>query len=149
MKTLTPSALATSLALIFGTATAAASANTALPPVEHYGAIAYRTGGVGIDEAKAMKADAQRYPLTLEFVEQAGKVGEYSAGELVKIQGAHNRTVFTAKAGGPFMLVNLPDGKYRITASDGRYNKVRNVDIAGKTHDRVAFVWPARQVESN
>lgn len=123
-----------------------AAAGMALPPVQHEGAVSYETGGIGAAEAQAMKQQARHYPLALEFVEQAGKRGEYSAGEQVRIDNAAGKTVLSATAGGPFMLVNLPDGRYRISAVDDGHREVRNVTLSGKPHERVAFVWPASEI---
>jgi opacity protein-like surface antigen len=136
-----------SLAMAFGLAAvltgAPAAADTEEPPVEHYGSVSYQTGGVGVDEAKLMRQQERNYPLALEFIEQAGKRGEYSAGENVKIQDAQGKTVLSVTADGPFMLVNLPDGRYKVSAGDGGRTQVRQLDLQGKPHDRVAFVWPA------
>lgn len=134
--------LAAALAFACGGAAAAMA-----PPVEHDGAVSYQTGGVGLGESQAMKQLAAHYPLELEFVEQAGKRGEYSAGEQVRISNASGKTVLSATADGPFMLVNLPDGRYRISAVDAGHREVRGVTLSGKPHDRVAFVWPAQEIE--
>lgn len=124
------------------------AASAIMPPVEHFGAIQYRTGGIGIDEAKAMRDEARSYPLTLEFVEQLNnKHDEYSADEHVVIENASGKTVLSAQTGGPFMLVDLPHGEYKIQASAAGHQEVRHVDLKGKAHDRVAFVWPAKEVE--
>jgi hypothetical protein len=109
--------------------------------------ISYVSGGVGLDESGSMKAEAGRYPLSLEFLEQADGVGTYSAGEQVLIQDAGGRTVFSATSQGPFMLINLPDGRYSVTAScDGR-EQTRDVDVGGGAHRQVSFTWPARPDE--
>ncbi len=147
MNTMHPTRRALSLLLGISLSAAATRARASVPAVEHYGTVAYQTGGVGIDEAQAMKREARHYPLALEFVEQAGAVGEYSADEQVTIQGAHDNTVFAARAEGPFMLVDLPDGRYRITAVADGHPQLRTVDLSGKPHDRVAFVWPAQEIE--
>jgi hypothetical protein len=134
--------LAAALALACGGAAASVA-----PPVERQGAVSFQTGGIGADESQAMKQLAAHYPLELEFVEQAGKRGEYSAGEQVRISDDAGRTVLKATAAGPFMLVNLPDGRYRVSAADDGHREVRAVTLSGKPHDRVAFVWPAQEIE--
>jgi hypothetical protein len=134
------------LAAAAALACGSAGASMALPAVQHEGTVSYLTGGVGLDEAQAMKQQAVHYPLALEFVEQAGQRGEYSAGEQVQIRNASGKTVLSATAGGPFMLVNLPDGRYRVSAVDDGHREVRNVTLSGK-HDRVAFVWPAQEIQ--
>ncbi len=44
---------------------------SSLPPSFRQGAVSYRSGGIGINEAKAMEKAASRYPLSLEFVKRA------------------------------------------------------------------------------
>lgn len=147
MKSFKRLPLATGICVAFAAAVGTASADSSLPAVKYSGSVAYQTGGIGVAEAQAMKSAAQTYPLTLEFVEQNGRIGEYSAGEQVTIQDAHNSPVLTAQAQGPFMLVDLPDGNYTVTASAAGHEEVRHIDLAGKPHDRIAFVWPANEVE--
>jgi hypothetical protein len=49
--------------------------------------------------------------------------------------------VFTAEADGPFMMIDMPNGDFKITASaDGR-TQTRQVRLLEQSHDHVIFVW--------
>src|SRR5512146_3358400 len=97
---------------------AAAIASPDLPPEHQQGAVAYRTGGIGEDESRAMREAARQYPLTLEFVSRTGEErGGYLADVDVSIKDNHGRQVLQAKAAGPFLLARLPAGQYMVTAS--------------------------------
>ncbi|MFA5941774.1 MAG: hypothetical protein WC809_20695 [Sinimarinibacterium sp.] len=44
----------------------------ALPDVQHLGAVSFLTGGIGVDEARAMRGERAKYPLTMTFVQTYG-----------------------------------------------------------------------------
>jgi hypothetical protein len=110
-------ALAASIATGLAGAAMSASATTMPLQEQHYGQIAYATGGIGENEAKRFESEMSRYPLAIEVFEKGYKREEFTAGADVKIADQHGHTVFDAKTGGPFLLVKLPKGKYSIEAS--------------------------------
>lgn len=79
----------------------------------------YVTGGIGQSEAKLFENRLTDHPLAIELLEHAGKREEFTANAAVKIADMHGHTVLDTKAGGPFMLVDLPSGRYSITAALG------------------------------
>lgn len=93
--------------------------NTPLPPEKHYGSISYVTGGIAQGEAKLFRQEMHQYPLAIELLEKAGKKEEFTADAMVRIVDQAGKTVFDAKAEGPFMLVRLEPGKYDVTAMLG------------------------------
>ena len=94
------------------------------PPMQSAGAVQYRCGGIGLDESTAMRSAMPSYPLALLF---AAADGEYLADVSVRLSGA-GTAVFTAS--GPVCLLQLPQGKYSVTATtkDGR-EKTHSVDV--------------------
>ena len=120
-------------------ATAMSMAN--LPPEQMQGPVAYRTGGVGHDEAAAMQRESSRYPLTLEFVKHATPKDEYLANIDVTIRKADGGTEASLVSDGPFLLARLPAGKYQIVASDNGMTKTRDVVIAANKPERLVFDW--------
>jgi hypothetical protein len=126
--------------VVSGLPAAAAPAN-ALPAAHMKGEISYVTGGVGQDQAAAMMHAAKNYPLELEFVKRAKPRDEYLADIKVQIMDQHDRTMLDTTADGPFLLAKLPAGKYTISAADGNKIEKRTVEVAGKEHRRVVFVW--------
>ena len=126
--------------LAFGVNAFAASADH-LPPTHTQGDISYLSGGVGKGEAMAMKHAAKRYPLELEFVAKAKPKAEYLASIKVQIKDAHDKTVLDTTAQGPFLLAQMPAGKYMVSAEHNGKKENRRVEIAPKMHRRVVFEW--------
>jgi hypothetical protein len=126
------------LALVFGMAAAQAAT---LPPERQAGAVSYVTGGVSDDEAALFKQVRGGYPLAIELVRnQAGK-HEYTADAQVRVFDRAGRLVLDAKADGPFMLVRVPPGQYRVQATlDGQtVEKAVTVGAVGGTQALIAF----------
>ncbi|HWY25345.1 MAG TPA: carboxypeptidase-like regulatory domain-containing protein [Nevskia sp.] len=145
MKTWIPLSIGSvAVALALGCPPASADSGT---PVAAGGGISYVSGGIGLDESGQMKMEARRYPLALEFLEQTHGVGTYSAGEQVMIQDAGGRAVFSATSQGPFMLIDLPDGRYSVTASCNGREQTREIEVLGGAHRQISFVWPAKPDE--
>ena len=80
--------------------------------------IAYASGGIGTNERDEMKAMMADYSLKLEFAVEGS--GAYLSDISVTVQrGAE--TVFQVVDVGPWLLVKLPAGNYRVIAvSDDR-----------------------------
>ncbi len=95
-----------------------------MPQMQSAGAVQYRCGGIGLDESTAMRSAMPSYPLALLF---AAPGGEYLADVSVRLNGA-STAAFTAA--GPVCLLQLPQGKYTVTAvtKDGR-EKSHSVEI--------------------
>jgi hypothetical protein len=94
----------------------AMAASTALPPERHEGPVDYVTGGIGEAEAHQFEREMPKHQLAIEVLEHAGKAEAFTADARIKIADAQGRTVLQAQADGPFMLVDLPPGRYTIAA---------------------------------
>ena len=128
-----------------GAAGAALSADTAsLPPVQMQGVVSYITGGIGEDEAAAFKHAATAYPLEMLFVQKAQPKDEFLADVRVSVRDRSGNTLLETTAEGPFLLVNLPAGKYRIEAEIRGEPKHQTVEIRSGRHQRAVFVWAHR-----
>lgn len=116
MKTKLPAAWR-ALAVV-GLASAAvpvmAAPAVSMPAERYQGSVSFVTGGVGQDEAKLFERQASKHPLAIELLERTGKIDEFTAYAMVKISDTQGHTVLDAKADGPFMLVDLPPGRYSI-----------------------------------
>lgn len=113
-----------------------------LPELRHAGDIGYRSGGVGADEAHAMRADAPRHSLTLIFAARIGGRDAYTAGVDVSVARSDGTQLLNARSDGPIMSFDLPAGTYRITAvSDGR-SQTQTVVIAAGVRRQTVFEWP-------
>jgi len=140
---LKPRQMSAALALVgavaAGGALAARPAN--LPAEQHQGDIAYVTGGIGKQEAKAFRHAVRAYPLALEFVKQAGRHDEFLAGIKVEVTDRHGKTVLSTLTEGPYLLARMPNGSYMVAATyDGRTLK-RPVVIRGTTARPIVFEW--------
>lgn len=113
-----------------------------LPPSQHAGDIAYRSGGIGSDQSTAFKDAMPHYPLSLEFARHTGSDGnEYLANVPVTISDMHGTSLLSTQSHGPFMLVSIPQGRYIVTASHDGNTQRRTIDIGKATHAHEAFVW--------
>jgi hypothetical protein len=123
----------------------AVAAEGALPPERHSGVASYVSGGVGEGESQRFEAAFKRYPLTVQLFEATGARDEYTADARVKITDAKGHVVLDEKADGPFMLVRLPAGEYRVGATlKGRTLADHPVHVTDSGHVKSTFVFPAK-----
>ena len=120
-----------------------AGASGPMPAARHDGAVTYVSGGVGLAEISAMTRAAARYPLELVFVRDAASREEYLAGVDVRIEDARGRVVLDTVTEGPFLLADLPAGRYKVSAAHDDNVKNRNIEVVSGKHRRVVFVWPS------
>ncbi|HEV7822488.1 MAG TPA: carboxypeptidase-like regulatory domain-containing protein [Burkholderiales bacterium] len=120
----------------------AADSNVA-PAQGAQGNVSFITGGVGEDEAAAMKNAAAGYPLELQFVQKALPRDEFLADVKVRITDRSRNVVLDAVATGPYFLAKLPAGNYQIEADHSGVVKRHNVDVRPGRHARAVFVWAA------
>lgn len=116
----------------------------ALPPVQELGAVRFVTGGIGVDEARAMREARADYPLALTFVQRYGDKDQFLSHILVEIRRGDGTPVLCATSNGPYMYVDLEPGQYQVSAtSDGGRQIDREATIAAGDHRDITFVWPA------
>ena len=137
-------ALIAASCLVVTPATAASAANAGgLPPMHEQGAISYLSGGIGQNEADAIKRVAKQYPLEIEFLLKAKAKDEYLANVKVLVKDMHDKKVLEATSNGPFLLAKMPAGKYDIAADRNGKIEHRTVQIAANEHRRIVFEWKA------
>lgn len=116
----------------------------ARPAVQQVGSLRLVTGGIGIDEARAMRQVEPEYPLALTFVQQFGQKNRYLSAVQVEIHRASGESVLCATSDGPFMYVDLPPGEYHVVATtDGGRMLERKATLDRGDHREMTFVWPA------
>jgi hypothetical protein len=122
----------------------AVAAVSPLPRERVSGTASYVSGGVSVDAAHAFEAAAARYPLVVKLYEHAGQRDEYTADAHVTISDRAGRVIVDDRAEGPFMLVRLPAGDYRVAASlKGRVLPAHQVHVTEHGHTSSTFVFPA------
>jgi hypothetical protein len=135
-----------SLALFLGGLACSLAAAAAGLPAEHQvGSVSYVTGGVSEDEANTFKQMKGDYPLAIELVEkQVGRNG-FTADANVKVFDQAGNMVLSAKADGPFMLVRLPPGQYRVQASlNGRTVQSGALQVGTGKSAQAILAFPAQ-----
>ncbi|MBO1112984.1 carboxypeptidase-like regulatory domain-containing protein [Bordetella petrii] len=127
--------------LVLATGAVAAQTPAALPAVQQQGQVQYLTGGFGHDESEAMKAASSSYPLALTFASKQG--GAYLADVQVTITDAQGKTVLDTTSDGPYLLVKLPAGRYKVSARFNGNEQTRHVSISAHGTVRQTFTWNA------
>ena len=116
-----------------------AFAQSDLPPAQTFGGVSYLTGGIGLDESKAIKAAEKDFSLSLLFAQT--KRGEFVSDVRVSVADKAGRAVLEAESDGPMLLARLPAGAYKVSAEYGGKVLVRTVKVDAKGVTRVGFVW--------
>ncbi len=133
-------------AMLLGAAFAQAPA--ALPTVHKSGQVEYLSGGIGVDEAKAIDSISQQWPLTLEFAVKDRMKADFVADVNVMVSDAKGHTALKAIANGPFLLARLQPGRYTVDATfAGKTLHEKELVKAGQPAKR-SFEWPDGTGES-
>lgn len=108
--------------------------------------ITYLCGGIGANEAQAMKRAASEFDLMLTF---AASNGAYLADVNVDVADARGKPILNTTCGGPIMLVDFDKGgKYRVRAEAGQHIVSRTVQVRdGAKVENVAMSWPVKTVD--
>jgi hypothetical protein len=96
--------------------------------------VAYITGGVGSDEAAALRSVTNQYSLRLSFVTQRG---QFLSDVDVEIVGPSGDSLLKAHTLGPFLYVSLPPGRYQVAA------QMRVVVVNSRQGANVQFAFPS------
>jgi hypothetical protein len=115
-----------------------------LPPIQTRGEVQFVSGGIGKDEADAMKQAEAQFPLALEFAASAEKSASDAPAPLVSdavvaIRDTRGRDVLSARSDGPLLLVRLPSGKYTIEVVWNGMRKTRTIALADGKRQHVVF----------
>jgi len=113
-----------------------------LTPVQVNDDVSYVTGGVGLEESTAIKEMRKEYPLTMVFAETTsyGR-NQYIYGVLVEIRRGDD-LIFETETKGPYLLVKLPPGTYRVRAIHNMVPKIQTITVGTKPK-QVGWAWPA------
>lgn len=105
------------------------------------GVATFVSGGIGQDESTAIQQAAKDYSLTLEFVIKAAPKDEFTSDVQVKVSDAKHNSVLDTVSKGPFLLAQLPAGRYHIDAIKSGQTKARDVTIKPGSHQHIMFEW--------
>jgi len=115
-------------------------------PVEQDHGIAYVTGGVGEDEASAIRGLASSYNMRATFTTRSG---EYLSGVNVQVFRSDGSAVFAATSDGPYLFARLPQGHYRLVATVDGAPRSRDLYIPAHGGVRFTLVWPRSHAATN
>ncbi|AOX99725.1 hypothetical protein [Jeongeupia sp. USM3] len=126
-------------ALVVSLATPAIALAGPLPEVQHSAqGIAYISGGVGDEEASAIRAAAGDYNVRLLLT---GKQGQYLANAHIQVLDAKGKPVVDATADGPYFYMKLKPGKYQLVATLDERPQQRMLQVAKQGSRSVHLTW--------
>jgi hypothetical protein len=82
--------------------------------IQTVGSISYVSGGVGTESQERLNSLTKEFNLKLVF---AMKSGGYVSGARVTLADAGGKTLLDTSSEGPWLLVKLPSGRYRVMAT--------------------------------
>ncbi|MBA3695378.1 MAG: hypothetical protein H0W85_01090 [Methylotenera sp.] len=108
--------------------------------------IKYFTGGIGEEEATAMRRMAKDFSLNLVFSEGGG--GKITGVNAV-IYNTQGEVVFRIKNANPMLYVNLPSGKYRVLANYGGEKQGYIFEVNATTNKKLILNWESNSNEED
>lgn len=102
--------------------------------------VTFVSGGIGSCEAQEMRRIAKEYQLELVFVQKTPSYEIYLTDIPVEVTDSKGSYAIDTVTKGPYLLANLPNGRYEITATYNGEVKTQRVAVT-KKHQRLVFVW--------
>jgi len=128
-------------AVLFVNLAWAAEPSAKLPTPTTIGAVTYVSGGIGQDESTAMKAAGKNYSMMFEFVVKTEASSGYASDVRVVLADHNGNKVLDTVSNGPFLLVKLLPGQYRLEATKDGQTKVRQLGIREGAHQTMLIEW--------
>lgn len=134
--------IAITLTCIFSTLSLA-DENPLLPPVQTQGQTQFISGGIGKDESDAILQARGSWSLLLELTQAADPRAQYIGDVQIIIKDELRNTVLDTTAEGPYLLVQLPAGKYSLEATYNATTLHRKLNLQKGSGKKLTLVWPA------
>jgi opacity protein-like surface antigen len=129
------------LAVLMATAVSApALASDPMPemqPVQN-GNVTFITGGVGIDQRKALESEAGSYNLRIT---NANRRGQLTTDDTLDIRSSNGHDVISVSGTDPLFYAKLPPGSYTVDARSGNEHKEQKVTISANKPTSLELVW--------
>jgi hypothetical protein len=116
-----------------------------VPTQRMYQSTPYLTGGIGEDEAEAMRQAAPNYSLALTF---AAQTGQFVSDVDVAVKNQAGQVVLQATDAAPILLADLPAGRYQIEATYNGHTQTRQVAVADAGTTKLVLQWQVPGLES-
>lgn len=111
------------------------------PKAIQVGDTSYISGGSCSDSVRQIKGVAKSFPLEIILVEKEENKEVYIADVKVTITDDKNNDILNVITEGAFLLINPPDGQYKITAEYNLVSQSKFVKVNHKEHKRMVFLW--------
>lgn len=100
---------------------------------------AYMAGGFGIGERDVMEEQSDDYNLKLIFAENSGI---YLADVKLTVENENGQEIVNTTAPGPWFYIQLPPGRYDVTADfEGEVKKINNISVSESRQASRIFHW--------
>lgn len=142
MRSIPFSRLSPTVLLALVTGAMAAPAAMALPEAHRSGQVEFMSGGIGHDEAQAMQAEARHWPVTLEFAVNDRPRAEFAADVAVTVRDARGHTALATTGSGPFLLMKLAPGNYKVDATLRGQTLHRELRVQAGHPVQALLLWP-------
>ena len=98
----------------------------------------YVSGGVTPDEVAMINSEKGRYPLSILT---AARTGAYLSDVRIQIIDDRSNVVLDTVMDGPWLLADLPPGRYQVQATDNATVKRMPVSLRAGEHRQTAFYF--------
>ena len=99
----------------------------------------YLVGGVGVEESDLMKQHAKAFSLAV--VTAATRDGAYLADTHVRIVGPGNAVVLDTVLEAPWLLVDLPTGRYTLLATNRGRTVERQLNVVSGKPQQIVLTY--------
>ena len=127
-------------------ALAASAAFAQAPAMTKDGAVGYFCGGASADDRRQMQSLESQANAKLVFA--TVKRGGYLANVSLDVSDGKG-TSFSTNASGPICLLQLPPGKYRVTAQRGATTRTASLSVGARSGKvpQTAFSFPEEDTD--
>jgi hypothetical protein len=101
--------------------------------------VPFVSGGVGTEEVATLSDEKKRYALAI--LTAAKGSGEFLADVRIRISDEQSRLVLDTVMDGPWLLINLPAGRYQIEASQNARVQKKSVALSAGDHQQTVFYF--------
>jgi hypothetical protein len=112
-----------------------------LPAQRRENGVTYITGGIGSDESEAMKAAASKYAVALTFASEENGQHGFLASVPVQIVDESGTTVLDVTTAGPYLLMDLPPGRYEVVATHQGAQQRSGIEVEPNHCAQRTFTW--------
>lgn len=115
----------------------------ALPDIQRANGVDYLSGGIGLDESQAIKAEAARWPLLITMAQRSQGRSEWVADVELQIRDESQALLLAFQSDGPLALIRLAPGKYTVNARYNGMEQQRAVQVATGVSQKITLTWKA------